>query len=228
MSADGRVPLGNVLGDREFPSRGVLLTARRLGIGHTAGDRSQVRRAQGSRPAGFYDRGAARANELIRTALTLYRDDLVIATKVGPLLGPDGVPSEQATPRVRTQIVLHAARGLSNARVGCTWTLCAPGGNASPSQACPAWLTASAPDVHPPCQVLGARKAGSEPQPRPAYQGTQPLRDLPEGLFSPSKQPVRQRGVLGKSAPSFRSAFRCLSRDACDTNSTSRTQVPPG
>ena len=47
--------------------------------------------------AGFYGRGTVWANELIRTALTPYRDDLVIATKVGPLLGPDGVPSRQAT-----------------------------------------------------------------------------------------------------------------------------------
>lgn len=39
-----------------------------------------------------------RANELIRTALAPYPDDLVIATKVGPLPGPDGVPSGQATP----------------------------------------------------------------------------------------------------------------------------------
>ncbi|WP_441249149.1 oxidoreductase [Kitasatospora sp. McL0602] len=48
--------------------------------------------------AGFYGRGAVWANDLIRTALTPYRDDLVIATKVGPLRGPDGVPSGQATP----------------------------------------------------------------------------------------------------------------------------------
>lgn len=38
-----------------------------------------------------------RANELIRTALTPYRDGLVIAAKVGPLPGPNGVPSGQAT-----------------------------------------------------------------------------------------------------------------------------------
>jgi aryl-alcohol dehydrogenase-like predicted oxidoreductase len=48
--------------------------------------------------AGFYGRGTVRANELIRTALTPYRDGLVIATKVGPLLGPNGVPNAQATP----------------------------------------------------------------------------------------------------------------------------------
>ncbi|MEV4997525.1 oxidoreductase [Streptomyces niveus] len=48
--------------------------------------------------AGFYGRGGVRANEQIRTALGPYPADLVIATKVGPLPGPDGVPSGQATP----------------------------------------------------------------------------------------------------------------------------------
>jgi aryl-alcohol dehydrogenase-like predicted oxidoreductase len=48
--------------------------------------------------AGFYRRGTVQANELIRRALSPYRDDLVIATKVGPLPTPDGVPSGQATP----------------------------------------------------------------------------------------------------------------------------------
>ncbi|MFC9748724.1 oxidoreductase [Streptomyces niveus] len=48
--------------------------------------------------AGFYGRGGVRANEQIRTALAPYPANLVIATKVGPLPGPDGVPSGQATP----------------------------------------------------------------------------------------------------------------------------------
>ncbi|MEV8363803.1 aldo/keto reductase [Streptomyces niveus] len=48
--------------------------------------------------AGFYGRGGVRANEQIRTALAPYPAGLVIATKVGPLPGPDGVPSGQATP----------------------------------------------------------------------------------------------------------------------------------
>ncbi|MBP0459657.1 aldo/keto reductase [Streptomyces montanisoli] len=48
--------------------------------------------------AGFYGGGEVRANELIRTALAPYRDGLVIATKVGPMMAPDGVPSLQATP----------------------------------------------------------------------------------------------------------------------------------
>lgn len=42
--------------------------------------------------------------------------------------------------RVRSRIVLLAARGMSNARiaveVGCTWTPCAPGGSGSPTWAC--------------------------------------------------------------------------------------------
>lgn len=48
--------------------------------------------------AGFYGGGDIRANDLIAQALRPYRDDLVIATKVGPLRGPDGRPSAQATP----------------------------------------------------------------------------------------------------------------------------------
>jgi pyridoxine 4-dehydrogenase len=37
------------------------------------------------------------ANELVRQALAPYPDGLVIATKVGPMLGPDGTPILQAT-----------------------------------------------------------------------------------------------------------------------------------
>ncbi|MFC8075943.1 oxidoreductase [Streptomyces sp. NPDC057307] len=48
--------------------------------------------------AGFYGREGVQANEQIRTALAPYPAGLVIATKVGPLPGPNGVPSGQATP----------------------------------------------------------------------------------------------------------------------------------
>jgi len=48
--------------------------------------------------ASFYRRGDVVANELVRQALAPYPDGLVIATKVGPMLGPDGTPSLQATP----------------------------------------------------------------------------------------------------------------------------------
>ena len=48
--------------------------------------------------ASFYRRGDVVANELVRRALAPYPDGLVIATKVGPMLGPDGTPALQATP----------------------------------------------------------------------------------------------------------------------------------
>lgn len=62
--------------------------------------------------AGFYGRGEVRANELIRTALSPYPDDLVIATKVGPLPGPDGVPSGQAMPHQLRALVEADLRAL--------------------------------------------------------------------------------------------------------------------
>ncbi|MEU3794742.1 aldo/keto reductase [Streptomyces fructofermentans] len=67
--------------------------------------------------AGFYGRGAVRANELIRTALAPYRDDLVIATKVGPLPGADGVPSGQAGPGRLRALVEADLRALGLERL---------------------------------------------------------------------------------------------------------------
>ncbi|WP_406089162.1 oxidoreductase [Streptomyces sp. NBC_01013] len=67
--------------------------------------------------AGFYGRGAVQANELIRTALSPYQDDLVIATKVGPLPGPDGVPSGQATPHQLRALVEADLRTLGLERL---------------------------------------------------------------------------------------------------------------
>lgn len=82
-----RLAMGTFDGPTRAPETGVAVLRRavELGVNHID-------------TAGFYGRGTVRANELIRTALTPYGDDLVIATKVGPLLGPKGVPSEQATP----------------------------------------------------------------------------------------------------------------------------------
>ena len=48
--------------------------------------------------ASFYRRGDVVANGLVRQALAPYPDGLVIATKVGPMLGPDGTPTFQAAP----------------------------------------------------------------------------------------------------------------------------------
>jgi aryl-alcohol dehydrogenase-like predicted oxidoreductase len=47
--------------------------------------------------AGFYGRGDVHAHELIREALSPYPQDLVIATKVGPLRDRTGMPAGQAT-----------------------------------------------------------------------------------------------------------------------------------
>ncbi|MFF2329256.1 MULTISPECIES: oxidoreductase [unclassified Streptomyces] len=82
--------------------------------------------------AGFYGRESVWANELIRTALTPYRDDLVIATKVGPLLGPDGVPSRQATPDELRGLVEADLRSLGLDRLDLVYLrvggLAEPGG----------------------------------------------------------------------------------------------------
>ncbi|MFE9921131.1 oxidoreductase [Streptomyces sp. NPDC005774] len=81
-----RLAAGTFDGPPRDPGNGlaVLRRAVELGVNHID-------------TAGFYRRGAVRANELIRRALSPYRDDLVIATKVGPLPTPEGVPSGQAT-----------------------------------------------------------------------------------------------------------------------------------
>ncbi|UGQ08966.1 oxidoreductase [Yinghuangia sp. ASG 101] len=82
-----RLPVKTLDGPVRDPATGIAVLRRavELGVNHID-------------TAGFYAKGEVRANDLIRTALTPYRDDLVIATKVGPLLGPTGVPTEQAPP----------------------------------------------------------------------------------------------------------------------------------
>jgi len=82
-----RLAMGTFAGPPRAPESGIAVLRRavELGVNHID-------------TAGFYGRGEVRANELIRTALSPYLDDLVIATKVGPLRGPNGMPSEQATP----------------------------------------------------------------------------------------------------------------------------------
>ncbi|UNS95097.1 oxidoreductase [Streptomyces tubbatahanensis] len=82
-----RLAANSLDGPPRDPQKGIAVLSRsvELGVNHID-------------TAGFYRRGAVRANELIRRALSPYRDDLVIATKVGPLPTPDGVPRGQATP----------------------------------------------------------------------------------------------------------------------------------
>ena len=62
--------------------------------------------------AGFYGRGQVLANEQIRAALAPYRSDLVIATKVGPLFGPDLPRGSQAAPEQLRGLVELELRAL--------------------------------------------------------------------------------------------------------------------
>ncbi|MEU1371955.1 oxidoreductase [Streptomyces sp. NPDC005803] len=81
-----RLARGTFTGPARAPETGVAVLRRAVELGVTHID-----------TAGFYGRDTVWANELIRRAFAPYRDDLVIATKVGPLPGRDGVPSGQAT-----------------------------------------------------------------------------------------------------------------------------------
>ena len=81
-----RLPRGTLTGPARDPETGIAVLRRavELGVNHLD-------------TASFYRRGGVVANELVRRALAPYPDGLVIATKVGPQLGPDGIPSMQAT-----------------------------------------------------------------------------------------------------------------------------------
>jgi aryl-alcohol dehydrogenase-like predicted oxidoreductase len=82
-----RLPAGTFAGPVRDPQDGIAVLRRaiELGVNHIDS-------------ASFYRRGSVSANELIRQALAPYPNDLVIATKVGPMTGSDGVPSLQAAP----------------------------------------------------------------------------------------------------------------------------------
>ncbi|MGW7072074.1 oxidoreductase [Streptomyces sp. NPDC054855] len=68
--------------------------------------------------AGFYARGDVSANDLIRKALAPYPADVLIATKVGPLRGPDGMPTGQAGPQQLRELVTEDLRALGLDRFG--------------------------------------------------------------------------------------------------------------
>src|SRR5882724_1333487 len=81
-----RLPTGTFAGPVRDPQDGIAVLRRavELGVNHID-------------TASFYRRGDVVANELVRQALAPYPEGLVIATKVGPMLGPDGTPALQAT-----------------------------------------------------------------------------------------------------------------------------------
>ncbi|MEO3782003.1 aldo/keto reductase [Actinocorallia sp. B10E7] len=111
-NASGRFPLGGDLkinrlgfgamrlpasfgfaGDVRDPEEGIAVLRRAVELGADHID-----------SAGFYRRGDVRAHDLIRRALHPY-DGLVVATKVGPLLGDEGVPTHQAPPERLRELV---------------------------------------------------------------------------------------------------------------------------
>ncbi|MGH3488887.1 MAG: aldo/keto reductase, partial [Actinopolymorphaceae bacterium] len=67
--------------------------------------------------AGFYRAGDLHAHELIRQALSPYPEDLVIATKVGPLLEAGIIPTGQATPDQLRGLVEEDLRRLGRDRL---------------------------------------------------------------------------------------------------------------
>ncbi|MFB8089032.1 oxidoreductase [Streptomyces sp. NPDC055992] len=101
-----RLPMSTFDGPARTPENGIAVLRRavELGVNHID-------------TAAFYARGGVRANELIREALAPYPDDLVIATKVGPLPGPDGVPSGQAAPDQLRGLVEADLRSLGVDRI---------------------------------------------------------------------------------------------------------------
>ncbi|MEU8061372.1 oxidoreductase [Microbispora bryophytorum] len=101
-----RLPTGTFQGAARDPETGVAVLRRavELGVDHID-------------TAWFYRRGGVAANDLIRRALAPYGDDLVIATKVGPLLDDDGVPSSQAGPAELRGLVEDNLRTLGVERL---------------------------------------------------------------------------------------------------------------
>ncbi|MCD0443973.1 aldo/keto reductase [Glycomyces sp. A-F 0318] len=120
MSNPDKFALG---GDR--PVKRLGLGAMRLAIGGSIRDPEAavalLRRAADLGvdhldTAGFYGAGALRSHELIREALSPYPDELVIATKFGPLF-QDGRPAGQAGPDDMRALVEDDLRRLGVERL---------------------------------------------------------------------------------------------------------------
>ncbi|WP_066939538.1 aldo/keto reductase [Microtetraspora fusca] len=96
-----RLPTGTFHGPARDPETGIAVLRRavELGVNHID-------------TAWFYRRAGVVANELIHTALAPYGDDLVMATKVGPLLDSSGVPSGEAGPAQLRGLVEDNLRSL--------------------------------------------------------------------------------------------------------------------
>ncbi|GAA0440900.1 oxidoreductase [Acrocarpospora corrugata] len=116
-----RLPAGTFQGAVRDPETGIAVLRRavELGVDHID-------------TAWFYRRGGVVANELIRTALAPYKEDLVIAAKVGPLFGSDGLPTDQAGPEQLRGLVEDNLRTLGVDRLDLVYLrvggMTAPGG----------------------------------------------------------------------------------------------------
>ena len=116
-----RLPVGGFKGPPRDPSTGIAVLRRavELGVNHID-------------TAGFYQSGDVNASDLIRRALAPYGEDLVIATKVGPLRDGDGPPSGQAPPERLRGLVEDDLRLLGVDRLDLVYLriggMSAPGG----------------------------------------------------------------------------------------------------
>lgn len=116
-----RLPRGTFTGPTRDPGTGraVLRRALELGVNHID-------------TAWFYRSGDVAANDLIREALSPYPEGLSIATKVGPLLAEDGIPSKEAGPDELRALVEDNLSGLGLERLDLVYLrvggMAAPGG----------------------------------------------------------------------------------------------------
>jgi aryl-alcohol dehydrogenase-like predicted oxidoreductase len=89
-----RLPQGGPGGPARDPESGRAILRRAIDLGVNHIDTADFYRSEN---------GSVRANALIREALSPYPDALVIATKIGPVFGPDG-PGQGTAADLRPQV----------------------------------------------------------------------------------------------------------------------------
>ncbi|MBB5158245.1 oxidoreductase [Saccharopolyspora phatthalungensis] len=101
-----RLVANSLAGPPRDPATGVAVVRRavELGVNHID-------------TAGFYRLGGTQAHEVIREALSPLREDVVIATKVGPMRGADGIFRGQARPADLRGLVEEDLRRLGVPRL---------------------------------------------------------------------------------------------------------------
>ncbi|HEY8471584.1 MAG TPA: oxidoreductase [Natronosporangium sp.] len=82
-----RLPVGESGGPPRSPEAGMAVLRRAVALGVNHID-----------TAGFYSYRGVSSHELIREALSPYPEELLIATKVGPMLDETGLPGHEAEP----------------------------------------------------------------------------------------------------------------------------------